>query len=388
MVRRARWGEDLTWVDGQWISTSDTALRAGSGAAAGPALVGTRASHHGVMFWSSFTGLAALAAVVWAAMDYAKQPVESDSMALGCLCVFGLALFTAVQTFSRRVLHDATGICDTTFFRRRRVPWKAIASLRRVNLNEAAQKRYDSQHKRPGSRPQNLMVWRISDAADREILHFSEAMSPPEAFMALRQRISAHLSTPDASWQFDNTAPGDASQLADTDDGLGAEHDAAFLPPPEFATPRKLAAKGNRSLLGALTLMVFPFAAATAYAVWRTLWFLIAAHASTGIVVEKSTQGVPSVVVAYAVADGRTLRKTSDGSDLYRDTALGNKIRVFYDPANPARARLDLFLELWITPLLLGALFLLVLLCAALIARTMTRPWPMAPPGLRGGKRR
>ena len=45
-------------------------------------------------------------------------------------------------------------------------------------------------------RPKNLMIWRIADAADNEILRFSKAMSPPEAFMALRQRISSQLDEP------------------------------------------------------------------------------------------------------------------------------------------------------------------------------------------------
>ena len=53
-----------------------------------------------------------------------------------------------------------------------------------------------TQRKRFAFRPKNLMIWRITDAADREILRFSEAMSPPEAFTALRQRISSQLDQP------------------------------------------------------------------------------------------------------------------------------------------------------------------------------------------------
>lgn len=53
-----------------------------------------------------------------------------------------------------------------------------------------------TQRKRFAFRPKNLMVWRITDAADREILRFSEAMSPPEVFTALRKRISFQLDQP------------------------------------------------------------------------------------------------------------------------------------------------------------------------------------------------
>ena len=138
--------------------------------------------------------------MAWVLLDYTRQPIESGSAALGGLCVFGLALTTALSVFTRRVVHDAAGICDKNFFRTRRVPWKAIASLRRVNLSEAAQKRYDKARKPSGTRPINLMVWRINDAAGQEILHFSEAMAPPEAFVTLRLRIESHIGTLAPGW--------------------------------------------------------------------------------------------------------------------------------------------------------------------------------------------
>jgi hypothetical protein len=102
-----------------------------------------------------------------------------------------------------------------------------------------------------------------------------------------------------------------------------------------------------------------------------------------GTVVEARRDGVPSVVVAYVPAPGQAERRIeSDGSDLSADIAVGARLPVYFDAADPEDARIGLFLELWIGPILLGALFLLVLLCAVLIARGFTRPMPL-PPSLR-----
>jgi len=101
-------------------------------------------------------------------------------------------------------------------------------------------------------------------------------------------------------------------------------------------------------------LVALPFVFVVGSMVQRTLWFKFAAERAVGRVVETSGGDAPSITVEYLVRDGRNLRTESDGSIGYRNIARGEAITVFYDPSDPEYARLDLFLENWLAPLLIA----------------------------------
>src|SRR6185503_7000773 len=115
-----------------------------------------------------------------------------------------------------------------------------------------------------------------------------------------------------------------------------------------------------------LSLVALPFLAGAAYSAYKSLWFKYAAERAQGTVVEVS-QGAPELTVEYRTKSGEVLRTTTAGSDLYRDIARGDSLPVFYDPREPANARVDLWLENWIVPLLLLVPGAIIMLAAGLI---------------------
>jgi hypothetical protein len=115
-----------------------------------------------------------------------------------------------------------------------------------------------------------------------------------------------------------------------------------------------------------LALAVVPFLWGAGYMTYRSLWFQHAAARAEGTVVEVS-DGTPALTVEYRTAGGEMLRTESGGSDFYRGIARGDFLLVFYDPQNPADARIDLWLEHWILPIITAFPGVLILLSMALI---------------------
>jgi hypothetical protein len=78
------------------------------------------------------------------------------------------------------------------------------------------------------------------------------------------------------------------------------------------------------------------------------------------LVVERSDNG--SVETSYVPAfsfegnDGRTYTVTSSNSSAPPEFAVGQKVGIFYEPSDPATAKIDSFLQLWTMPLVLAAL--------------------------------
>lgn len=112
---------------------------------------------------------------------------------------------------------------------------------------------------------------------------------------------------------------------------------------------------------GVFLLAALPFLLGAGYMSYRTLWFKLAGERAVGTVVG-ITSGTPSLVVEYLTASEELFTTESAGSDLYRDIALRDKLTVFYDPRNPSDARLDLFVENWVLPLVVGFFGLFVVL--------------------------
>lgn len=85
---------------------------------------------------------------------------------------------------------------------------------------------------------------------------------------------------------------------------------------------------------------------------------------------DKLTSLIVHYQVAGAAPQARPLGIESDGTSAYAEFKVGEKLRVFYDPQRPESARLDLLLELWLGPVVLGALAAIMGLIMALIARS------------------
>ena len=104
-----------------------------------------------------------------------------------------------------------------------------------------------------------------------------------------------------------------------------------------------------------VALFALPMAAGSLWSLGSAAWLQLTASRLPGTVVERSEHRPTQLVVEWVAADGEPHRVTSAGSDLYDDIAHGDTVFVLVDPAHPADARLDLFVELWLVPLVLAA---------------------------------
>lgn len=135
----------------------------------------------------------------------------------------------------------------------------------------------------------------------------------------------------------------------------------------EFEKRRKSV---ERIMQGFMALAFLLPLAATCYLGYQSLWFRFAAAEAQGRVVAIH----PALVVEYLNADEQIVRWGAPHGDSW-GLAAGAGVRVFYDPADPERVRVDLFEEMWANPLLLGGLTLFVgLLAAPVVWFTMVLP--------------
>jgi hypothetical protein len=119
--------------------------------------------------------------------------------------------------------------------------------------------------------------------------------------------------------------------------------------------------------LGPLFLLVgLGLIAGAGIAVWLELAFRERAVETDGRIVEmirettrdrdggSSTNWTP--VFAYRLPDGREVRVTASFSSSPPCCKVGDAVRVRYDPADPARARMTGFLSSWLLPTILGGM--------------------------------
>jgi hypothetical protein len=107
----------------------------------------------------------------------------------------------------------------------------------------------------------------------------------------------------------------------------------------------------NRGNTIILALIALPFVCGALYMTYRSLWFQFAAVRAEGTVIE-ILAGTPTLTVEFPTGKGETLRTTSVGSDLYSGISRGDRLAVFFDPNNPVDARINLFVENWLLPLI------------------------------------
>jgi hypothetical protein len=110
----------------------------------------------------------------------------------------------------------------------------------------------------------------------------------------------------------------------------------------------------ERIMKGFMALAFLLPLAGTCYLGYQSLWFRFAAAQTQGRVVSIN----PALVVEYRET-GRIVRDSSAAHDDPK-LIVGASVRVFYDPADPERVRLDLFEEMWLSVLALGGLTLFV----------------------------
>ncbi len=371
---RMPWGKDFTWSDGQWIDTDVMAVRAGAGLPLAQPLrespVGLKL---GLLVMAAISAFMLLAAA--GSIDLPEDGARIDPWALVPLigavlfaCVVGYACAT---TFTRRIQFDDAGLCDANFFRSQRVPWSVVKEF--IDDHAGAGATSDSTGNSIGTSP----VWRLKDARGRSILELARSLVPAQALVALRQRFASRMTADSRSsageFGFLDAAPFSAAVKP----GQGLEQDdtapqvrmrQAML---EHAARFERLDRGfNRGMMVSMSLLLALFLAPAVITSYQALWFVFAAAQTEGVVVEIPEDSLPSLVVEYRVGKAEPLRTSTDGSALYSGYKVGDKVRVFYDPAQPEDARLDFFLELWLGPMVLGGLALIVGLVTALIARS------------------
>ena len=111
--------------------------------------------------------------------------------------------------------------------------------------------------------------------------------------------------------------------------------------------------QGNTVMVAVLLMVSVPFLLGAGYMLYRSLGFVFGTERAAGQIVEISG-GTPELTVEYTTASGQVRKVRSFGSDLYANYAVGDPVGVYYNADQPADARLDLFAELWMLPMILG----------------------------------
>ncbi|MFN0186238.1 MAG: hypothetical protein ACKVQR_20685 [Aquabacterium sp.] len=193
---RRRWGEDLTWQAGQWV-TSD-APPAGAPGRAAPqdqVLVETATDRRALRLGVAMFGAIALLVGAGAVFGGGASLAE---MAVGLTMVAGLLLLATVallRSRSRRLAWDERGVCDASWFGARRVAWSDVARFEQANLAEDLQRRHDQAliggSERDGFRPTDAPAWWLGNAEGRELMLLPATLAPAAGWEKLRQRLTA-----------------------------------------------------------------------------------------------------------------------------------------------------------------------------------------------------
>jgi len=336
-------------------------------------------SRNAVTFWLALIVLMAAFAIP----SLQAEVMDDISTALDLLGFLGVGLlivYTFAKTGSRTLYQDREGMVDSSVFGIKRIPWKAIADVKLINLNQEEQQDYDRHHNFSDQRPQTLNVYNVVDQNGKTIIRLSETMSPTNSFHALLRRLRAQPS----DMIDDEYTEGHAAQFVHEDFPESIQNQADFearaLRMMGLSMPKRKSIfhPEHRSLLIGLVLMLAPFVSLTGYLAYKSLWFQYLAERTEGTIIEIKQDGLPSLVVEYRTLQGKTLTTHSDGSGAYEDYHVGDTLTVFYDAEDPENARLNVFLELWLGTILMGGLTSIVLLMTLLIGRGLTAPMPIS----------
>ena len=366
---RADWGKDWVWAEGQWRAADPMALRPGSGPPLAEPLREGPGYKIGLSVMALIAGFALLGA--GGAMELPQDgaaPSPLGLLLLSAAIVFASVIaYAGVALVTRRVCLDELGLCDANFFRSRCVLWRQIDRIAQVDDSS----RRDPRFRRSDTDEASSPAMALRDAQGRELMKLPQSMLPPESLLALRQQFAARremgasmAQKTDTGQDFESMEPVEPEQPQVLSALHLAQHQAMTRDRDRSFT---LGVVVSASLI--LLLLGLPFA----FTSYQALWFRFAAAQVDGHVVQINMTGrqksLPSLVIEYRAADAKPMRIETDGTAANASYKVGDRLRVFYDPARPENARLDLFLELWLGPVVLGALLAIVGLIAALIAR-------------------
>lgn len=410
------WPGDRTWTHRAWRATDPTAVRAAAGALLAEPIKEPRGNQK---IWAVLGLVIALPFALWTLTAIGAHPLEAGVQLVVLLGILSLSVRSVVKVHTRRVRFDQAGLSDTDFFGVRRVPWDAVKSMKLVNLNARAQRLYDRTRLRDrvGSRPEDDMgAWDVCGEQGVVLLRLYRSMLPEDALSALRERIQQQLRDGGKDvFGFAKQGPAPAPQ-APAAPGLSAAEAQVYrshgkAPPraaavdpfeqevdariedaemhgeggrvldPSHPRDRKLIEEHEaigrrmdtisksieRVMKGFMALVFLVPLAGTSYLAYQSLWFKFAGMQAIGRVVAIAAEYQPALVVEYSGAGEQMLRTKSDPSEDNVGVAVGAEVRVFYDPADPERVRLDLFDEMWFSVLALGGLTLFVGLLAGAV---------------------
>ncbi len=130
----------------------------------------------------------------------------------------------------------------------------------------------------------------------------------------------------------------------------------------------------SRVLVIVFLAISLPILLGAGYMTYRSLWFKYGAEPAQGRIVAVRS-GVPQLKVAYRTASGEKRELISAGSDLYKNYRVGDAVTVHYDAGRPEAARLDLFVDMWMFPVVLGVFGSLFFLPVLLMGGGEIRRW-------------
>ncbi|MFN0186605.1 MAG: DUF3592 domain-containing protein [Aquabacterium sp.] len=364
--QRLDWGRDLTWDGHGWSAGFGDALGPGGRASGDSVLSETRAGQVGTLVAAGLLGALALWTLFGALTEGRQRPIEAGFSLLVTVSLALAAAYWAVQTRTRRLRFDATGVADGNFFGTRRVPYPAIQRWERVNVQAQAQARYDAQSpsKRKGSRPADIWTWMAHGAGGSLLFKLEESLQPQAGFAALRNRIQDQLRPLGAATVHD---PGDGHDTGhatgDEDEG---EEDAEGAAAAEWRRMERQfeqhSGKVDKGLRWGFLAVVAPFALMFLLPTWSALKYQFQTDPVQGTVVGRDGAEVVQLTITYTAADGRERRLVTDGTRGHVDITLGQKVPVLVRRDDPELAKLDSFWAVWIWPVIMGGLLLVVAL--------------------------
>lgn len=124
-----------------------------------------------------------------------------------------------------------------------------------------------------------------------------------------------------------------------------------------------------------------------AFFTWRTSNFIKRSRSATGTVTALKLVSLHdsdyAPVFSFKAADGKTYSVTSNTSSNPPGFAVNDEVEVLYDPADPQRARINTFVQLWLPPVILGSigtLFFIIASVFAFVLRALARRGSLAAP--------
>lgn len=359
LLLRAGWGQDLSWASGSWIVTPDLGIPAG----------GQSTAEDRFREPSSLTGhLVFLAMVVVATGNALRWVWQSSSFPdfapavfIGLLGVAVFAVTLLVENRTRRVAFDANGFSETTFFGARRVPWPAVQTVERRNVNKADQDAYDNKPigDRKGSRPQTAWAWEFFDSEGREIISLGDGMRPESAF----ERFVARARGPEYERQQreEAVARNDVKQARETPELLRSPDQSRVIAQQEemlakmeqfHANFREQAKETDRSISRGFLLIMAPFALLTLWLAGKALLLNYTGERVEALVVAHTEDpDTRSLELEYRDATGETYRLKTNGTAALKRYSTGDTVKVIHPAGDPAAGKMDTFWEIWLWPI-------------------------------------